>query len=59
MIRELLLPRTDLGVAAEAILAATVLGGAFALVRRDRELRVFVAGFGMFTLALFVLRAFH
>lgn len=56
---ELLLPGTDRGVALEAAIAAVVLLVAMVLVRRDRDLRVFVAGLGVLTAAWFGVRALH
>jgi hypothetical protein len=56
---DVLLPRTDAGVAAQAIVAVVVLAAAFFAVRRNRELRQFVTGLAVMTLALFGLRALH
>jgi hypothetical protein len=56
---DVLLPRTDAGVAAQAAVAVIVLAGAFFAVRRNRELRQFVTGLAVMTLAFFGLRALH
>lgn len=56
---ELLLPRTDRGVAVQAVIAAAVLFVALVLVRRDRDLRVFVTGLSVLTAAWFGLRTIH
>lgn len=57
--RELLLPRTDAGVAVQVVVVAVVGVTAFWLVRRDREIRTFVLGCVIFTYAFFGLRAVH
>ena len=57
--RELLLPRTDAGVAAQVVLVAIVGVSAFVLTRRNREIRTFVLGCVIFTYAFFGLRAVH
>ncbi len=57
--RELLLPRTDAGVAAQIALVAVVGLIAFVLARRNREIRTFVLGCVIFTYAFFGLRAVH
>ena len=54
-----LLPRTDNGVAVQAVVAVAVLGFALVRVRRDRELRTFVAGLIVLTAGWFALRALH
>jgi hypothetical protein len=59
IVRELLLPRTDAGVAVQVVVVAVVGVTAFWLVRRDREIRTFVLGCVIFTYALFGLRAVH
>lgn len=56
---DLLLPRTDGGVAVQAAIAAAVFGAALVMVRRDRDLRVFVGGLGMLAAAWFGVRAVH
>jgi hypothetical protein len=56
---DVLLPRTDAGVAVQAAVALVILTGAFFAVRRNRELRQFVTGLAVMTLALFGLRALH
>ncbi len=56
---DLLLPRTDKGVAVQAIVAIAVFGFVLARVRRDRELRIFVAGLAVLTAGWFALRALH
>jgi hypothetical protein len=57
--RELLLPRTDAGVAVQVAVVAVVGVTAFWLTRRDREIRTFVLGCVIFTYAFFGLRAVH
>jgi hypothetical protein len=59
VIEELLLPRTDGGVYAQALVVFPVLVVALMLVRRDRELRLFVFGVLVMALALFGARAIH
>ena len=57
--RELLLPRTDAGVAFQVVLVAVVGVTALVLTRRNREIRTFVLGCVIFTYAFFGLRAVH
>jgi hypothetical protein len=57
--RELLLPRTDAGVAVQVVVVAVVGVVAFWSARRDREIRTFVLGCVIFTYAFFGLRAVH
>ena len=57
--RELLLPRTDAGVAVQVMVVAVVGVVAFWLGRRDRDIRTFVLGCVIFTYAFFGLRAVH
>lgn len=56
---ELLQPRTDAGVLAQAIVAAVVVAALAWRVRRDRDLLRLVLGGGVFLAGLFVLRAMH
>lgn len=56
---ELLLPRTDAGVAVQALVAALVFGAAGFAVRHDRDLRVLVAGLAVITAAWFGIRSVH
>ena len=56
---DLALPRTDAGVLAQVAAALCLFVPALWLVRRDRELRAFVAGLGTLTFALFALRTLH
>lgn len=56
---DLLLPRTDAGVAAQVVAAAVVYLIAFAAVRRSPELRRFIVGMATFTAAFFALRTVH
>lgn len=59
MIRDLLLPRTDLAVLVQlVVLAVLVVTGLWA-TRRNRDLRLVVIGSGMLLLALAGLRAAH
>lgn len=55
----LLLPSTDRVVGVEAIVVALVLGVASYRVRRQPELRLFVAGLWVASAAFFGLRALH
>jgi hypothetical protein len=59
VLRDLLLPTTDAGVVAQALLALVVLTAAFVAVRRDRDLRLLVLGVATLTAGLFMLRAAH
>ena len=56
---ELLLPRTDAGVATQlaVVLAVAVTSGC--LVRRDRELVLFVVGLTVLAIGLMGLRTLH
>lgn len=56
---DLLLPRTDAGVLAQVIGAVVVLGALAFVVRRNRDLLVFVAGLTTITAAWFALRTVH
>lgn len=56
---ELLLPRTDAGVAVQAVVAAVGFVVALVAVRRQPELRTFVLGVGTITAAWFALRTVH
>lgn len=57
--KDLLLPRTDRAAALQAVVAGAVLVSVFFLVRRDRDLRLFVAGVTVLAEAWFGLRAVH
>lgn len=56
---ELLQPRTDAGVAAQAALALALVAGLAWRVRRNPDLLRLVLGGGVFVGGLFVLRAMH
>ncbi len=56
---ELLLPRSDAGVLAQALVVFPALAIALLLVRRDREWRVLVFGVLTISAAWFGLRAVH
>ena len=56
---DLLLPRTDAGVGAQALLAVVVFGLALWATRRNRDAMVFVAGLATFTAGLMALRTLH
>jgi hypothetical protein len=58
-VTEVWLPRTDAGVVAQAAVVFPLLLVALAAVRRDRELRLLVAGLTVFVAALFALRTLH
>lgn len=57
--KDLLLPRTDAAVAVQAAIAAVVVAAALVAVRRDPDLRIFVAGVGVLGAAWFGVRALH
>lgn len=59
MLRDLLLPATDGGVYAQAVGLAVVTVLALVLVRRNRDLVVFVVGVAVFIAALMALRTVH
>jgi hypothetical protein len=56
---DLLLPRTDGGVLAQAIVVAVVSGIALVIVRRNREVTLLVAGLATVAVAWMGLRALH
>lgn len=56
---ELLLPRTDLGVAVQLAVAAVVFAVALLLVWRDRDVRLLVIGLAVMTVAWSGLRMLH
>ena len=56
---ELLLPRTDAGVAMQLVLAIGFFGVALVAVRRHRDVRTFVLGLAFMTAAWFALRTVH
>lgn len=56
---ELLQPRTDAGVLAQAITAAVLVAALAWRARGDPDLLRLVLGGGMFLAGLFVLRAMH
>lgn len=56
---EILLPRTDAGVLAQAAGAVVMFAGAGFAVRRQRDLLVFVVGLAVITAAWFALRTVH
>jgi hypothetical protein len=58
-VKDLILPRTDAGVAAQAMIAAALYVAGLVLVRRHRELRIFIIGLATITAAGFGLRALH
>jgi hypothetical protein len=57
--RDLLLPTTDAGVLAQAVLALVVFAALLVVTRRDRDLRLLVVGTAVLTAGLFMLRAAH
>lgn len=59
MLRDLLLPATDGGVYAQAVGLVVVIVVALVVVRRNRDLVVFVAGVAVLTAALMALRTLH
>lgn len=56
---DLALPRTDAGALAQALLAVALYGSMLWRVRRNREIRTFVAGCATMTFAWFALRTLH
>lgn len=56
---ELLLPRTDAGVAAQLVVVVAVSALLVWRVRRHPDLRFFVLSCSFFVLGLFMLRALH
>ena len=59
MLYELFFPRTDGGVAVQLAIVVAVTLVAFVGVRHDPELRLFVLGVFVMTMALFGLRMLH
>ena len=57
--RDLLLPTTDGGALAQAVLAVPLYVAALIAVRRSRDLVWFVAGLAVLTFAWFALRTVH
>lgn len=57
--KDLLLPASDGGVLAQLLVLSVVLALALVVVRRDRELRLLVAGIAVLTAAWFGLRSLH
>jgi hypothetical protein len=58
-VSDLLLPRTDAGVAAQVIGAAAVYLIALVVVRRSPGLRRFIMGLATLTAAFYALRTLH
>jgi hypothetical protein len=58
-LEQLLQPRTDAGVLAQAIIVSVLVAVGTWRVRHDPELRRLGLGLGVFTAGLFVLRAMH
>lgn len=58
-VRDILLPRTDAGAFAQAIVIIPALVLALVLVRADHDVRLFVAGLLVFAVAFFALRTVH
>jgi hypothetical protein len=56
---ELLLPRTDAGVVAQAVIVTALAVVALVLTWRNRDLRLFVGGLAMITYAWMALRTVH
>jgi len=56
---EILLPRTDAGVAVQAVFAAVVLVILGVAARRHPDFRIFVAGLTLMTIAFFGVRMIH
>jgi hypothetical protein len=56
---DLLLPSTDAGVLVQVVLVTLIFAVLMWLARRNRELRIFVAGGWIMTYALMALRAVH
>lgn len=56
---ELLLPRTDAGVAVQLAVATVVFAVALFVVRRDRDVRLLVIGMAVMTAAWSGVRTLH
>ncbi|HEU5302624.1 MAG TPA: hypothetical protein VFW06_10345 [Acidimicrobiia bacterium] len=56
---DLLFPRTDAGVLVQGLVIFPTLIAVLFLVRRDREIRLFVLGLTTLALAWFGIRAVH
>jgi hypothetical protein len=56
---ELLLPRTDAGVAVQALVVTLLAVAGLVLTWRNRDLRLFVGGLAMITYAWMALRMVH
>ncbi len=59
VVLDILLPRTDAGVLVQVIVASLLFGNALWLVRRNRDLVIFVAGLATLTAGLMGLRTLH
>jgi hypothetical protein len=59
LMSDLLLPRTDAGVAVQALVVVPLLLGALVAVRRQSELRTFVLGVLLVTSGFMGLRTLH
>ncbi len=57
--RDLLLPRTDAGVAFQAVAAVNVYGPLLWATRSNRDMQTFVLGLAVLTFAWFALRTLH
>ncbi|MFO7592097.1 MAG: hypothetical protein R6X23_14590 [Acidimicrobiia bacterium] len=57
--RDVLFPRTDAGVLVQGLVIFPALLATLFLVRRDREVRLFVLGLTTLALAWFGIRAVH
>ncbi len=56
---DLLLPRTDGGVALQALIVTVLAAVGLVMTWRNRDLRLFVGGVAMMTYAWMALRAVH
>lgn len=59
MLRDLVFPQTDAGVATQLVVLSATTAAALWLVRRERSLVLLVAGLAVTTLGLLGLRAVH
>ena len=59
LLHDIVLPRTDAGVAFQVALVLVILAAALRWTWGNRDLRIFTMGVGVFVLSLMMLRAVH
>lgn len=59
LVHDILLPRTDAGVAVQVAIVLVVFAVSLWRTRADRDLRLFTVGVGTFVLGLMMMRAAH